>query len=58
MQGGKREGAGRKAGSGNTKPVAMRLPMDVIEKLDRWNQETGKDKTQIVVEAIRKKRKP
>lgn len=47
-RGGRREGAGRPAVKGNVKSIALRIPADVAEILDRQEH-----KSAYIIEAIR-----
>lgn len=46
--GGAREGAGRKAQRGNVKSIAIRIPQDIADILERQ-----KSKTDFIIEAIK-----
>lgn len=46
--GGAREGAGRKAQRGNVKSIAIRIPQDIADILDKQTS-----KTDYIIEAIR-----
>jgi hypothetical protein len=49
-RGGKREGAGRKATVGNVKSIALRIPQDIADILDKVEQ-----RSQFICNAIRMK---
>jgi hypothetical protein len=53
-RGGKREGAGRKAGpEGKSVVLAASVPSDLVERLDELREKRGWNRSQAVTEAIR-----
>jgi hypothetical protein len=54
MHGGKREGAGRKAGpEGKAVVLAVSVPSELAEQLDERREKEGWSRSQAVTEAIR-----